>query len=145
MKKINLFLKYYTYGFLLSTLMVAVVHLYGFLIDNFYAYYDFKISITAVSLVAIPIGLNFWVINFLSKPLKFKNQKIQYVVAGAVSYWIGILFSLCALILILLCCFVFGFNSFYTVLDSMVFQIAFIAGYPMSIILKKLNFFDIRV
>lgn len=145
MKKINLFLKYYTYGFLLSTLMVAVVHLYGFLIDNFYAYYDFKISITAVSLAAIPLGINFWVVDFLTKPFKFLNQNIQYVVTGAVSYWIGILFSLCALILILLCCFVFGFNSFYTVLDSLVFPIAFIAGYPISIILRKLNFFNIRV
>jgi hypothetical protein len=139
------FLKYYIYGFLIAFVMVVLIHIYGFFIDSFYAFYDYKISITTASITAIPLGINFWVINFLSKPFKFINQNIQYVFEWAVNYWIGMLFSLGALILILFCCHVFGFNSFYTVLDSLVFQIAFILGFPISILLKKLNYFAISV
>lgn len=142
MKYLLNFLIYYIYGFLIAFVMVVLIHLYGFFIDSFYAFYDYKISITTASITAIPLGINFWVINFLSKPLKFKNPIIMYSMNGALYYWVGMLFSLGALILILFCFHIFKFFWYYNLLDNLIFQIAFVMGLPVSIVLKKLNFLD---
>jgi hypothetical protein len=142
MKYLLIFLKYYIYGFLTAFVMVVLIHIYGFFIDSFYAFYDYKISITTASITAIPLGINFWVINFLSKPLKFKNPIIMYSMNGALYYWVGMLFSIVTLILILSCFHIFKFFGYYNLLDNLIFQIAFIMGIPVSIVLKKLNFLD---
>jgi len=145
MKNSKHFFKYYTYGFLLSILLVGIVHLYGFFIDSFYAYNSFKISITAVFIVAIPLGLNFGVVNYLSNPLKFKNINLKHVVEWSVNYWIGILFSSVALIIILSCFYLFGLNSYYTTLDSLLIPFALILGFPLSILLNRMNYVNYRV
>jgi hypothetical protein len=142
MKYLLIFLKYYIYGFLTAFVMVVLIHIYGFFIDSFYAFYDYKISISTASITAIPLGINFWVINFLSKPLKFKNPSITYAMNGALYYWVGMLFSIVTLILILFCFHIFKFFWYYNLLDNLIFQIAFVMGLPVSIVLKKLNFLD---
>ncbi|EAZ95772.1 hypothetical protein FBBAL38_00095 [Flavobacteria bacterium BAL38] len=142
MKYLFLFLKYYIYGLLTAFVMVVLIHIYGFFIDSFYAFYDYKISITTASITAIPLGINFWVIDYLSKPLKFKNPSIMYAMNGAFYYWVGMLFSIVTLILILFCFHIFKFFGYYNLLDNLIFQIAFIMGIPVSIVLKKLNFLD---
>lgn len=142
MKYLFVFLKYYIYGLLTAFVMVVLIHIYGFFIDSFYAFYDYKISISTASITAIPLGINFWVINFLSKPLKFKNPSIMYAMNGALYYWVGMLFSIVTLILILFCFHIFKFFWYYNLLDNLIFQIAFVMGLPVSIVLKKLNFLD---
>ena len=136
------FLKYYIYGFLIAFVMVVLIHIYGFFIDSFYAFFDYKISITTASFIAIPLGINFWVINILSKPLKFKNPILMHAMNGALYYWVGMLFSIVTLILILFCLHIFKFFVYYNLLDNLIFQITFIMGIPVSIVLKKLNFLD---
>jgi hypothetical protein len=133
MKNIIEFFKYYTYGFLLSFVMVNIIHLYGLLVDSFYEYTDFIISAKVVLLIAIPNGLNLWIIKLLDKPEVIKNKYYKLYFKLFSSYWFGIIFSFVLLSSLLLLKSLVSINFFNFISEDNLLQLTFLLAIPLAL------------
>ena len=135
MKYLLIFLKYYTYGFLLALVMVVIVHLYGFFVDTFYVYQDFKLSFTTVLLIALPNGLHLWIINQLCQPKTNLHPYYKVLFKAIASYWLGIIISF------VLLCLLQQLGTFITlsfangINDENLFSLSFLFGVVVGLIL----------
>lgn len=102
MKNVKTFAKYTAYGLMISIIMGAFVHLYGFLFDSFYAFQDISISIKAVLLLTIPNGMNFWIINNIERYTNHTNPYYIIIFGLMANYWLGCITSFVVLCLVLL-------------------------------------------
>jgi hypothetical protein len=133
MKNTIEFFKYYTYGFLLSFVMVNIIHLYGLLVDSFYEYTDFIISAKVVLLIAIPNGLNLWIIKLLDKPEVIKNKYHKLYFKLFSSYWFGIIFSFVLLSSLLLLKSLVSINFFNFISEDNLLQLTFLLAIPLAL------------
>ena len=102
MKNVKTFAKYTVYGLMISIIMGAFVHFYGFLFDSFYAFQDILISIKAVLLLTIPNGMNFWIINNIERYTNYPNPYYKIIFGLMANYWLGCIISFVFLCLVLL-------------------------------------------
>lgn len=102
MKNVKTFAKYTAYGLMISIIMGAFVHLYGFLFDSFYAFQDLSISIKAVVLLTIPNGMHLWIINNIERYTNHPNPYYKIIFGLMANYWLGCIISFVVLCLVLL-------------------------------------------
>lgn len=137
MKNVKTFAKYSAYGLMISIIMGAFVHFYGFLFDSFYAFQDISISIKAVLLLTIPNGMNFWIINNIERYTNHPNPYYKIIFGLMANYWLGCIISFVILCLVLL------LNSFVSIpfLDRIteddLFGLSLLFAVPVGVVLKS--------
>jgi hypothetical protein len=143
MKNFKTFAKYSAYGLLVSIIMGAFVHLYGFLFDSFYAFQDLSVSSKAVLLLTIPNGMHLWIINNMERYTNHPNSYYKIIFGLMANYWLGCILSFVVL------CLVWLLNSFVTLTflerfnEDHFFSLSLLFGVPVGILiylkLKNVN------
>jgi hypothetical protein len=136
MKNFKTFVKYATYGLLVSIIMGAFVHLYGFLFDSFYAFQDLSVSSKAVLLLTIPNGMHLWIINNMERYTNHPNPYYKIIFGLMANYWLGCILSFVVLCLIGL------LNSIVTLTflerfnEDHFFSLSLLFGVPLGILIS---------
>ena len=143
MKNFKTFAKYTAYGLMISIIMAAFVHLYGFLFDSFYAFQDLSVSTKAVLLLTIPNGMHLWIINNIERYTNHSNPYYKITFSLMANYWLGCILSFVVLCLVLL------LNSFVSLpplehlTEDDLFGLSMLIGVPVGILiylkLKNVN------
>jgi hypothetical protein len=143
MKNLKTFAKYSAYGLMISIIMGAFVHLYGFLFDSFYAFQDLSVSTKAVLLLTIPNGMHLWIINNIERYTNHSNPYYKITFCLMANYWLGCILSFVVLCLVLL------LNSFVSLpllehlTEDDLFGLSMLFGVPVGILiylkLKNVN------
>jgi hypothetical protein len=89
MKQFVTILKFYGFGFLISFVLMLVIHLYGYFVDSFYAFQSYSHSIEAVLLVAFLVGFHLWIFHQLNYYDTFVNPYFKMFLKISASIWIG--------------------------------------------------------
>lgn len=137
MKNVKTFAKYAAYGLMISIIMAAFVHLYGFLFDSFYAFQDLSVSTKAVLLLTIPNGMHLWIINNIERYTNHINPYYKITFSLMANYWLGCIFSFVVLCLVLL------LNSFVSLpllehlTEDDLFGLSLLFAVPVGILVYK--------
>lgn len=143
MKNFKTFAKYTAYGLMISIIMGAFVHLYGFLFDSFYTFQDLSVSIKAVLLLTIPNGMHFWIINNIERYTKHPNPYYKIPFSLMANYWLGCILSFGVLCLVWLLNSIVSLPYLERMSEDHFFSLSLLFGVPVGILiylkLKNVN------
>jgi hypothetical protein len=136
MKNVKTFAKYAAYGLMISIIMGAFVHLYGFLFDSFYAFQDLSVSTKAVLLLTIPNGIHLWIINNIERYTNHSNPYYKIVFGLIANYWLGCILSFVVLCLVLLLNSFVSFPLLEHLIEDDLFGLSVLFGVPVGILIS---------
>ncbi len=89
MKQFVKIIKFYGFGFLISFVLMLVIHLYGYFVDSLYAFQNYNHSIKSVFIVSVPFAFHFWIFHQLNYYETFVNPYFKAFLKITASFWIG--------------------------------------------------------
>lgn len=136
MKNFKTFAKYTAYGLMVSIIMGAFVHLYGFLFDSFYAFQDLSVSTKAVLLLTIPNGMHLWIINNIERYTNHPNPYYKISFSLMANYWLGCILSFGVLCLVWLLNSIVSLPYLERLSEDHFFSLSLLFGVPGGVVIN---------
>jgi hypothetical protein len=135
MKNLKTIVKFYLFGVVASLIMIGFIHIYGLLIDTFYANPELEIIIKTSLISGLPFGALLWLGYIINKLPRTKNIYLILVPKALTYYWIGFIAGLIIIGFIELYIFVFNEPYYYATIENII-GFALLLGLPLSILVR---------